>query len=152
MSRTSSFLHGKSWLLLTFGIFISPQSSRRSPSAVGPTEMTTFCCSRLNDDSQDPVCEEFHDEFMMSRWHEPTVMVTRTSVLQDTYPQGPHNERARGVRHEDVASLVPACSGARVCQEQRQRRLHWFRGPVNQTVRNWSRSARRPRGTRSEMQ
>ena len=30
---------------------------------------------------------------------------------------GPH-ERARGVRHEDVASLVPACSGARVCHEQ----------------------------------
>ena len=59
-------------------------------------------------------------------------MVTRTSVLQDPYPQGPHNERARGVRHEDVASLVPACSGARVCQEQRQRRLHWFRRPVNQ--------------------
>ena len=78
-----------------------------------------------NEDNQDPVCEEFHDEFMMSRWHEPTVM--RTSVLQDPYPQGPHNERARGVRHEDVASLVPACSGARVCQEQRQRRLHWFR-------------------------
>ena len=44
----------------------------------------------------DPVCEEFHDEFMMSRWREPTVMLTRTSVLQDPYPQGPHNERARG--------------------------------------------------------
>ena len=71
-----------------------------------------------NDDSQDPACEEFHDEFMMSRWHEPTVMVTRTSVLQDPYPQGPHNERARRVRHEDVASLVPACSGARACHEQ----------------------------------
>ena len=71
-----------------------------------------------NDDSQDPACEEFHDEFMMSRWHEPTVMMTRTSVLQDPYPQGPHNERARGVRHEDVASLVPGCSGARVCHEQ----------------------------------
>ena len=71
-----------------------------------------------NDDSQDPACEEFHDEFMMSRWHEPTVMGTRTSALQDPYPQGPHNERARGVRHEDVASLVPACSGARVCHEQ----------------------------------
>ena len=51
----------------------------------------------------------------MSRWHEPTVMVTRMSVLQDPYPQGPHNERARGVRHEDVASLVPTC---RVCHEQ----------------------------------
>ena len=71
-----------------------------------------------NDDSQDPACEEFHDEFMMSRWHEPTVMVTRTSLLQDPYPQGPHNERARRVRLEDVASLVPACSGARVCHEQ----------------------------------
>ena len=78
------------------------------------------------DDSQYPVCEKFHDEFMMSRWHEPTMMVTRKSVLQDPYPQWPHNE------HEDVASLVPACSGARVCQEKRQRRLHWFRGPVNQ--------------------
>ena len=71
-----------------------------------------------NDDSQDPACEEFHDEFMMSRWHEPTVMVTRTSVLQDPYPQGPHNERARRERLEDVASLVPACSGARVCHRQ----------------------------------
>ena len=64
-----------------------------------------------NDDSQDPACEEFHGEFMMSRWHEPMVMVTRTSLLQDPYPQGPHNERARKVRLEDVASLVPACSG-----------------------------------------
>ena len=63
-------------------------------------------------------CEEFHDEFMMSRWHEPTVMVTRTSVLQDPYPQGPHNERARRKRLEDVVSLVPACSGARVCHRQ----------------------------------
>ena len=32
----------------------------------------------------------------MSRLVQPTVMVTRTSVLQDPYPQGPHNERARG--------------------------------------------------------
>ena len=69
-------------------------------------------------EGQDPACEEFHDEFMMSRWHEPTVMVTRTSVPQDPYPQGPHNERARRQRLEDVASLVPACSGARVCHEQ----------------------------------
>ena len=46
------------------------------------------------------------------------VMVTRTSVLQDPYPQLAHNERARRVRLEDVASLVPACSGARVCHEQ----------------------------------
>ena len=71
-----------------------------------------------NDDSQDPACEEFHDEFMMSRWYEPTVMVTRTSVQQDPYPQGPHNEPARRERLEDVASLVPACSGARVCHKQ----------------------------------
>ena len=36
-----------------------------------------------NDNSQDRACEEFHDEFMMSRSHEPTVSVTRTSALQD---------------------------------------------------------------------
>ena len=57
---------------------------------------------------------------MMSRWYQPMMMVTvtRTSAQQDPSSQGPHNERARGVRHEDVASLVPACGGARVCQEQ----------------------------------
>ena len=66
-----------------------------------------------NDDSQDPACEEFHDEFMMSRWHEPTVMVTRTSVLQDPYPQGPHNERARG-----GATRGRCESGARVQRRQ----------------------------------
>ena len=66
-----------------------------------------------NDDSQDPACEEFHNEFMMSRWHEPTVMMTRTSNLQDL-PQGLHNERARRERLEDVASLVPAW----VCHRQ----------------------------------
>ena len=32
----------------------------------------------------------------MSRLVQPTVMMTRTSVLQDPYPQGPHNECARG--------------------------------------------------------
>ena len=85
-----------------------------------------------NDDSQDPACEEFHDEFMMSRWHEPTVMVTRTSVLRDPDPQRPHNERARRERLEDVASLVPACSGARVYHRQGRGDSHWFRGPVNQ--------------------
>ena len=45
---------------------------------------------------------------MMSRLVQPTVMMTRTSVLQDPYPQQPHNERACGVRHEDVASLGSA--------------------------------------------
>ena len=57
---------------------------------------------------------------MMSRWYQPMMMVTvtRTPAQQDPSSQGPHDERARGVRHEDVASLVPACSGARVCQEQ----------------------------------
>ena len=30
----------------------------------------------------DPVCEEFHDEFMMSRLVQPTVMMTRMSVLR----------------------------------------------------------------------
>ena len=83
-------------------------------------QIVVMCESEViteNDDSQDSACEEFHDEFMMSRWHEPTVMVTRTSLLQDPYPQGPHNERARRVRLEDVASLVPACS-ARVCHDQ----------------------------------
>ena len=33
-------------------------------------------------------------------------------------PSLPHNERARGVRHEEVGSLVPACSGATICNEQ----------------------------------
>ena len=61
----------------------------------------------------DPVCEEFHDEFMMSRWHEPTVMLTRTSVLQDPYSQGPHNERARG-----NATRGRCESGARVQRRQ----------------------------------
>ena len=37
---------------------------------------------------------------------------------KDPSSQELHNERVRGVRHEDVASLVPACSGARVCHEQ----------------------------------
>ena len=39
-----------------------------------------------NDDSQDP------------------------AEQKDPSSQGPHNERARGARHEDVASLVPAGS------------------------------------------
>ena len=47
---------------------------------------------------------EFDVKFEMSR--------------QDSSSQGPHNERARGVRHDDVASLVLACSGARVCHEK----------------------------------
>ena len=118
----------------------------------GVQQTVVMCDPEVSQRSWIPVCEEFHDEFMMSRWHEPTVMVTRTSVLQDPSSQGPHNDSACGEQHVGVVCLVPACSGARVCQEQRQRRLHWFRGPVNQTVRNWSRSARRPRGTRSEMQ
>ena len=67
------------------------------------------------------------------------------STTRPFFTRGLTTSVLRGVRHEDVASLVPACSGARVCQEQRQRRLHWFRGPVNQPVRNWSRGARRPR-------
>ena len=50
---------------------------------------------------------------MMSRWHEPTVMVTRTSVLQDPCPQGPHNERARG-----GATRGRCESGARVQRRQ----------------------------------
>ena len=95
-----------------------------------------------NDDSQYPVCEKFHDEFMMSRWHEPTMMVTRKSVLQDPYPQGPHNELARGVRHEDVASLVP-----RVQRRQGRPRKKAEETPLvprtgQSKLRNWSRSAR----------
>ena len=43
----------------------------------------------------------------MSGWHEPTVMVTRTSVLQDPYLQGPHNERSRGGATR-VSSIHPA--------------------------------------------
>ena len=51
---------------------------------------------------------------------------------KDPSSQGPHNERARGVRHEDGAS-----SGARVQRRQglprtRQGRLDWFRGLVSQ--------------------
>ena len=82
----------------------------------------------------DPVCEEFHDEFMVSRWREPTVMLTRTSVIQDPCPQGPHNERARG-----VATRGRCESGARV-----QRRQGLPRTKAEETLR--------PRGTRSEMQ
>ena len=57
------------------------------------------------------------DEFVMSRRHEPTA-TRRTTEQKDPSSQGPHNERARGARHENVASLVPACSGARVCHDQ----------------------------------
>ena len=57
--------------------------------------------------------KSFHDEFMMSRWREPTVMLTRTSVLQDPYSQGPHNERARG-----NATRGRCESGARVQRRQ----------------------------------
>ena len=85
-----------------------------------------------NDDSQDPACEEFHDEFMMSRWHEPTVMVTRTSVLQDPSLSTVASQRASS----QGATRRRYESGARVQRRQglpwtRQRRLHWFRGPVN---------------------
>ena len=103
-----------------FGLGKGRRQSRHTNER-GVQQTVVMCESEVvteNHGSQDPACEGFHDEFMMSRWHEPTVMVTRTSLLQDPYPQGPHNERARGVRHEDVASLVPACSGARVCHEQ----------------------------------
>ena len=57
---------------------------------------------------------EFDDELEMSWRHEPT----RTTKQKDPSSQGPHNGRARWAAHEDVASLVPACSGARVCHEQ----------------------------------
>ena len=39
-------------------------------------QTVVMCFSEViteNDDSQDPDCEEFHDELLMSRWHEPTV-------------------------------------------------------------------------------
>ena len=72
------------------------QSRRTNERSAQQTVVTCVQLITENDDSEDPVCEEFHDEFMMSRLVQPTVM-TRTSVLQDPYPQGPHNERARGV-------------------------------------------------------
>ena len=71
---------------------------------------------------------EFDDAFDMSRRHEPT----RTTEQKERSSQGSHNENARGVRHEIVVSVVPVCSGTRVCHEQGRGRLHWFRGPVNQ--------------------
>ena len=37
---------------------------------------------------------------------------------KDPSSQRPHNERARGAQHEDVASLVPPCSVTKVCHEQ----------------------------------
>ena len=71
-----------------------------------------------NDDSQDPACEtNIDEEFEISRRQEPMRM-TRQNRKTLLHTQGPHNERARGVRHEDTASLAPACSGARVCYEQ----------------------------------
>ena len=57
---------------------------------------------------------EFDDEFVMSRQQEPTRMTrqNRKTLL----PRGLTTSVLAG--REDVASLVPACSGARVCHEQ----------------------------------
>ena len=57
---------------------------------------------------------EFDDAFDMSQGLEPT----RTTEQKERSSQGSHNESARGVRHEIVVSVVPACSGTRVCHEQ----------------------------------
>ena len=57
---------------------------------------------------------EFDDAFDMSQGLEPT----RTTEQKERSSQGSHNESARGVRHEIVVSVVPACSDTRVCHEQ----------------------------------
>ena len=74
-----------------------------------------------NDDSQDPACESSHQH----RWRVRDQSAARAdgdeddeTEQRDLSSRVPHNERARGARHENVASLVPACSGARVCHEQ----------------------------------
>ena len=50
-----------------------------------------------------------------------------------------------------VVCLVPVCSDARVYQRTKVEKTPLVPQDrsINQTVRNWSRSARRPRGTRS---
>ena len=62
-----------------------------------------------------------------------------------------HNDSACGKQHVGVVCLVLACSGARVYQRTKVEKTPLFPQDwsINQTVRNWSRSARRPRGTRS---
>ena len=70
---------------------------------------------------------------------------------KDPSSQGPHNDSACGKQHVGVVCLVPACSGARVYQRTKVEKTPLVPQDrsINQTVRNWSRSARRPRGTRS---
>ena len=70
---------------------------------------------------------------------------------KDPSSQGPHNDSACGKQHVGVVCLVPACSGARVYQRTKVEKTPLVPRDrsINQTVRNWSRSARRPRGTRS---
>ena len=64
----------------------------------------------------------------------------RRTEQEDLSSHGPHNERARGVRHEDVASLVPACSGARVLHSKAGKTPLVPRSGQS-IVRNWSRGA-----------
>ena len=72
-----------------------------------------------NDDSQGPACESSCQHRRRVRDQSASGADEDDETEQkDPSSQEPHNERARGVRHEDVASLVPACSGARVCHEQ----------------------------------
>ena len=70
---------------------------------------------------------------------------------KDPSSQGPHNDSACGKQHVGVVCLVPACSGARVYQGAKVEKTPLVPRDlsINQTVRNWSRSDRRPRGTRS---
>ena len=75
------------------------------------------------------------DEFMMNWLHAPT------RRQKDPSSQGPHNDSACSKQHVGVVCLVPA-DAAPGSAKKRQGRLHWFRRPVNQTVRNWSGSAR----------
>ena len=117
------FLEGPSAAVTRSSRFPSP--TERSALRVRGTSMRGVCSKRSSRVCQKTttvgiqlarVLTNIDDEFEMSRRHEPTV--TRTTEQKDPSSHGPHNERARGARHEDVASLVPACSGARVCHEQ----------------------------------
>ena len=88
--------------------------------SVQPTVVT--CVPEViteNDDSQNPACESSYQHRRQVRDQSAAGADEGDEMEQkDPSSQGPHNERARWVRHEDVASLVPACSGARVCHEQ----------------------------------
>ena len=72
-----------------------------------------------HDRSQDPACESSHQHRRRVR-DQSAAGADEDDETEPKDPSShwPHSERARGVRHEDAASLVPACGGARVCIEQ----------------------------------